>query len=104
MKCSSHGNVGFSHLPNLKKVTLPHHVPLTANTELHVFGDAAANMGHRVAAYARTPVGDNGTFEMHLLFAKSRINHKRYIMVPRLELVASLRANGRHASQRAWGR
>ena len=65
-------------------------MPFTADTELHVFGDAAANMGHGVAAYARTPVGDNGTFEMHLLFAKSRINPKQDITVPRLELVVSL--------------
>ena len=71
-----------------------HHVSpslaLSADTELHVFGDAAANIGHEVAAYARTPVGDNGTFEMNLLFTKSHINPKRDITVPRLELVASL--------------
>ena len=80
----------LSYLPDLKEVTFPHHVPFTQDTELHVFGDAAANMGHGVAAYARTPVGNNRKFESHLLFAKSRINPKRDIMVPRLELVASL--------------
>ena len=47
-------------------------------------------MGHAVAAYARTPVGNNGKFETHLLFAKSRINPKQDITFPRLELVASL--------------
>ena len=80
----------LSYLPDLKKVTFPHHVPFTADTEIHVFGDAAANMCHGVSASARTPVGNNGTFEMHLLFAKSHINPKRDITVPRLELVASL--------------
>ena len=65
-------------------------MPFTTDTELHVFGDAAANMGHGVAAYARTPVGNNGKFETHLLFAKSRISPKRDITVPRLELVMSL--------------
>ena len=80
----------LSHLPDLENITFPHHVPFTADTELHVFGDAAANMGHRVAAYARNPVGDNGTFEMNLLFAKSHINPKPDITVPRLELVGSL--------------
>ena len=80
----------LSYLPDLEKVTFPRHVPFTPDTEIHVFGDAAANMGHGVAAYARTPVGNNGKFETHLLFAKSRINPKRDITVPRLELVASL--------------
>ena len=79
-------------------------MPFTTDTELHVFGDAAANMGHRVAAYACTPVGTDGKFETHLLFAKSRINPKRDITVPRLKLVAAMSANGRHASQRAWNR
>ena len=46
----------LSYLPDLEKVTFPHHVPFTPDTEIHVFGDAAANMGHGVAAYARTPV------------------------------------------------
>ena len=80
----------LSHLPDLENITFPRHVPFIADTELYVFGDAAANMGHRVAAYARTPVGDNGTFEMNLLCAKSHINPKRDITVPRLELVGSL--------------
>ena len=80
----------LSYLPDLEKVTFPHHVPFTTDTELHVFGDAAANMGHGVAAYARTPVGNNGKFETHVLFAKSRISPKRDITVPRLELVMSL--------------
>ena len=80
----------LSYLPDLEKVTAPRHVPFTPDTELHVFGDAAANMGHGVAAYAHTPVGNNRKFESHLLFAKSRINPKRDITVPRLELVASL--------------
>ena len=80
----------LSYLPDLGKVTFPSHVPFTSDTEIHVFGDAAANMGHGVAAYARTPVGNNGKFEMHLLFAKSCINPKLDIMVPRLELVGSL--------------
>ena len=57
----------LSNLPNLEKVTFPHHVPFTPDTEIHVFGDAAANMGHGVAAYARTPVGDNRKFETHIL-------------------------------------
>ena len=74
----------LSYLPDLEKVTFPRHVPFTPDTEIHVFGDAAANMGHGVAAYARTPVGNNGKFETHLLFAKSRINPKRDITVPRL--------------------
>ena len=47
-------------------------------------------MGHGATANARTPIGDNGTFETHLLFAKLCINPKRDIMVPRLELDASL--------------
>ena len=80
----------LSHLPDLEKVTFPRHVPFTTDTELHVFGDAAANMGHGVAAYARTPVSGNGKFETHLIFAKSRINPKRDITVPKLELVTSL--------------
>ena len=80
----------LSHLPDLEKVTFPCHVSFTADTELHVFGDAAANKGHGAVAYACTPVGDNGTFETHLLFAKSLINPKRDITVPRLELVAWL--------------
>ena len=46
----------LSYLPDLEKVTFPRHVPFTTDTKLHVFGDAAANMGHGVAAYARTPV------------------------------------------------
>ena len=78
----------LSYLPDLEKVTFPRHVPFTADTELNVFGDAAANMGHGVAAYARTPVCTDGKFETHLLFAKSRIIPKRDITVPRLELVA----------------
>ena len=45
----------LSYLPDLEKVTFPRHVPFTSGTEIHVFGDAAANMGHGVAAYARTP-------------------------------------------------
>ena len=80
----------LSYLPDLEKITFPHHVPFTTDTELHLFGDAAANMGHGVAAYARTPVGTDGKFEMHLLFANSSINPKRDIMVPRPELVALL--------------
>ena len=80
----------LSYLPDLEKVTFPHHVPFTPDTEFHVFGDAAANMGHGVAAYARTPVGNNGKFETLLLFAKSCINPKQFIMVPRLKLFTSL--------------
>ena len=80
----------LSYLPDLEKVTFPRHVPFTPDTEIDVFGDAAVNMGHGVAAYARTPVGNNGKFETHLLFAKSRINPKCNITVPRLELVTSL--------------
>ena len=80
----------LSYLPDLEKVTFPRHVPFTPDTEIRVFGDAAVNMGHGVASYAWPLVGNNGKFETHLLFAKSHINPKRNITVPRLELVASL--------------
>ena len=60
----------LSYLPDLGKVTFPRHVSFTTDTELHVFGDAAANMGHGVAAYARTPVRTDGKFEMHFFFCQ----------------------------------
>ena len=41
-------------LPELRDVTFPRHVEFNDSTELHVFGDTSANMGHGVAAYART--------------------------------------------------
>ena len=47
-------------------------------------------MGHRVSAYVLTPLGDTGSYETHLPLAKSLINRKRNVTVPRLELVAAL--------------
>ena len=44
-----------SYLPDLEKVTFPRHVPFTPDTEIHGFGDAAANMGHGVAAICTNP-------------------------------------------------
>ena len=60
------------------------------STELHVFGDAPANMGHGVAAYAQTLNKDVNRYESTLLFAKSKINPTKDISVPRLKLVAAL--------------
>ena len=77
-------------LPELKDVTFPRHVEFNDSTELHVFGDASANMGHGVAAYARTFKKEENRYESTLLFAKSKINPTKDISVPRLELVAAL--------------
>ena len=60
-------------LPELRDVTFPRHVEFNDSTELHVFGDASANMGHGVAAYARTFNKKENRYESTLLFAKSKI-------------------------------
>ena len=80
----------ISLLPELADVTYPRHVPFRENSEIHIFGDAAANMGHGVAAYVRTYLIESDRYETHLLMAKSRINPMKDITVPRLELVAAL--------------
>ena len=77
-------------LPELKDVTFPRYVEFNESTELHIFGDASANMGHGVAAYARTLNKGTNCYESNLLFAKSKINPTKEISVPRLELVAAL--------------
>ena len=77
-------------LPELNDVTFPRYVEFNDTTELHVFGDTSANMGHGVAAYARTLNKESNRYESTLLFAKSKINPTKDISVPRLELVAAL--------------
>ena len=77
-------------LPELYDVTYPRHIPFRENSEIHVFGDAAINMGYGACAYVRTFLESTGQYESHLLYAKSRINPKKEIKVPRLELLAAL--------------
>ena len=77
-------------LPELKDVTFPRYVEFNDSTELHVFGDASANMGHGVAAYARTLKKGTNHYESILLFAKSKINPTKDISVPRLQLVTAI--------------
>ena len=80
----------ISLIPDLKEISYPRHVPFRDHSEIHVFGDAAANMGYGVAAYVRTYLPESDRYESNLLYAKSRINPKKDITVPRLELVAAL--------------
>ena len=77
-------------LPELKDVQFPRYVEFNESTELHVFGDASANVGHGVAEYARTLIKVTGRYELILLFAKSKINPAKDISFPCLELVAAL--------------
>ena len=73
-----------------KRGDVPRYVEFNESTEIHVFGDASANMGHGVAAYARTFKKEINCYDSDLLFAKSKINPTKDISVPSLELVAAL--------------
>ena len=77
-------------LPELNDVSFPRYVNFNDTSEVHVFGDASANMGHGVAAYVRSFNQDTKKYESLLFFAKSKINPKKDMSVPRLELVAAL--------------
>ena len=61
-------------LPELHNVMYPRHIPFCDNSEIHVFGNAAKNMGYGVCAYVRTFLSNTNRYESHLLYAKSRIN------------------------------
>lgn len=73
----------------LSTLAFPRHVPVTKETELHVFADASVE-GYGYAAYLRRPVGHE--FESHLLMARSRVSPIKEQTIPRLELMAALLA------------
>ena len=63
------------------------------NSEYHMFGDASATMGYGVVVYVRTHLGsakENSKYHSQFLYAKSKINPKKELMVLCLELTAAL--------------
>ena len=73
----------------LDLVKYPRYVPHNEDSEIHIFGDASATMGYGIVVYVRTEVG-RGKFVSNFLYAKSKINPKKEVTVPRLELMAAL--------------
>ena len=77
----------------LSQVRYPRYVLNNDRSEYHIFGDASATMGYGVVVYVRTPlnpVKENGKYHSQFLYAKSKINPKKELTVPRLELTAAL--------------
>ena len=70
-------------------VKYPRYVPHNSDSEIHIFGDASATMGYGIVVYVRTEV-TKGKFVSNFLYAKSKINPKKEVTVPRLELMAAL--------------
>ena len=74
----------------MNEISYPRHVPFRGNSEIHVCGDTASDMGqawlHTFQYFWRKKDG----YELQTLFAKSKINSIRDLTVPRLELMTAL--------------
>lgn len=76
-----------AQIPDLDRFVIPRFIPVTQQTELHVFADAS-NEGYGYAAYLRNSNATLGYYT-HLLIGRSRVAPIKELTVPKLELVAA---------------
>ena len=79
-----------SDIKDIGKVSFPRYVPFNHDTQIHIFGDASGRIGYGIAVYCRTWDSRKKKFESNLLMARSKINPKKELTIPRLELTAAL--------------
>ena len=79
-----------SELLDLKNLSFPRYVRIDHSTQIHVFGDASGTVGYGVAVYARNFDTKLKCFTSDLVLARSRINPKKELKLPRLELTAAV--------------
>lgn len=76
-----------NQIPNLTGVTVPRHIPIAPETEMHGFSDASVD-GYGFAIYLRTQ-SEGNTWETRLLMARSKVSPIKELTVPKLELTAA---------------
>ena len=78
----------LKQIPYLDQIKVPRYMKSKPETEYFIYGDASST-GYGACVYARTKDEETGSYESHLVLAKSHISPVKELTIPRMELCAT---------------